>query len=392
MTANMATTKPSPYTYPKQEHLSPMLLRSSIFFLLLSLITAIGHTDDKIIIADGDITGKLTTYSLAATTLKIATNINFLKLPVVITGDDQLLVFPSLTLNSSTNVAKLFPDRKRRDDNYYVADFTLREIRQLDLFDTSATTKYDFHTTIPSLQEELGLIRTLELQFKKPVKLAIEIKYPWFYRALNKNISSLLLETIQKYGYGTGSDTLYLQSFDPEELQRIHNILLPAQNIDIPLIQLVGLNDGQETRQLHGATWDPYNYDWLFTHMGLRMVASYATAIALPADLLFDKKGRIRLGNYIKDLHNYGLRLFIYSPQNKQQRLIAKTLPALLDLYFLQAHIDGLYTASFNDVHQYLHNKQQPTTTKRGELPPFFSKLNLARPAAPDRKKITNKK
>jgi len=361
-----------------------MFLRLLSCFVILPLFFAPTlHAAEKTIIAEGDLSTGLIENSLTATSVAIATGINFIELPLVMTSDDKIIIFQDLLLNGITDVARLFPDRNRVDGGYYVIDFTLREIQQLRLSNPFTASEYVLSTPIPTLAEELGLIRKLEEHFNKTINITIEIKHPWFYQKTGKDISTATIDTLTFFNYGTENNTLYIQCFDPEELQRISGTLLPSRQLNIPLIQLIGANDGQETRQLNQGKWEPYNYDWLFTNIGLRMLASYATAIGLPSNSIVDHNGNILLTEYIQDIHQYGLQAFTFSLNNRPNGLppFASDFPELLDVYFNQANIDGVYTDTFEEIHQYLRNRAEEKKQKE-TLPAFFSTLELSRPTA----------
>lgn len=361
-----------------------MFLRFLSCIVSLSLLFASTlHADEKTIIAEGDLSTGLIENSLTATSVAIATGIDFIELQLAMTSDDKIVVFQDLLLNGITDVARLFPDRNREDGGYYVIDFTLREIQQLRVSNPFTASEYVLSTPIPTLAEELGLIRKLEEHFNKTINITIEIKHPWFYRKTGKDISAATIDTLTFFNYGTENNTLYIQCFDPEELQRISGTLLPSKKVNIPLIQLIGANNGQETRQLNQDKWEPYNYDWLFTNIGLRMIASYATAIALPSNSIVDHYGNILLAEYIQDIHQYGLQVFTYSLNNRLDGIppFANDFSSLLDVYFNQANIDGVYTDTFGEIHKYMRDRAEEKKQKE-TLPAFFSTLELSRPTA----------
>ena len=119
----------------------------------------------------------------------------------------------------------------------------------------------------------------------------------------------------------------------------------------------------------------------MFTNIGLRMIAGYAAAIALPSASIADENGTLLLKGYIEDVHKYGLKVLTFSLNNQEEEFppFVADFSSLLTFYYSQAGIDGLYTDSFQDVLQY--DKQRAVEKKsKSDLPAFFSDLELSRP------------
>lgn len=357
----------------------------------------------KMIIAANGAGKNLIEHSLPAATLAAATGVEYLELHVVMTADDQLVVFHDLTLQRLTDVTQVFPERQRQDGGYYVIDFTLAELRRLRLLGSADGNNYEFPLVlaIPTLTEELRLLRRLETILERQLGIVLEIRQPWFHQLADKDISVAILDTLSRFRYTNAQSKLYLQCFDPDELQRIHNQLMPERQMSLPLIQLVGANDGLETKQGKAENLQPYNYDWLFTNTGLRMVASYAVAITLAAEAMVDRDGNLPLAGYVGEAHRLGLMVLAW-PLNNAANFpsFAPNFTALMEFYFSRANVDGIYTDSFRDVQRYSKEQSEKIKNKeplspliegtitikdaKDDLPPFFKSLNLSRPILPD--------
>lgn len=329
------------------------------------------------VIAENGVGEGLPAYSLPAVTLAATRNVDYLELPLVMTGDDQLLVYPDITLNTLSGVDELFPGRKRADGNSYAIDLTLNEIRQLRLQATPETDPFALSFAIPTLKEQLGLLHKLSVLQNKRIGLVLEIKAPAFHRKAGKDISKTLLDTLALFGYTEKESNIYLQCCDADELQRIYHQLLPEKKMHLPLIQLIAAD-----RQ-SGSDKKRSDYDWLFTNVGLRMVAGYATAIGLPPAAIADSEGNPLLEKFIGEAHNYGLKVLAYPVNGQKDQLpaFAADYSALLDFYFTRTSIDGIYTDSFAKVRHYQEQLAAKEKNKT-DLPPFFSSLNLSRPMA----------
>ena len=349
-----------------------MIFRSYLlsFLLLISLAGSLCATE-KIIIAENGGGNEFLEHTLVGITLTATKNVDFLELHVVMTADDQLIVFQDLTLNRLTDVATLFPQRSRDDGSYYAIDFSLREIRQLRLKQVFETSEVALSLGIPTLKEELSVIRKLESHLGKTIGIALEIKEPQFHILAGKDISMETITLLASYGYAAPESKLYIQCFSPEELQRIYQELLPPRQMTTPLIQLVGSDMAAETNS--------YSYEWLYTNSGLRMVANYASALGLPADKIMDNNGNVLLKEYITALHGYGLSILVKSLSSDPDQLpgFADTFQGLITHYFSKTEIDGFYTNSFISAQEIL-NHLEIEKSKKDALPEFFSSLDLS--------------
>ena len=322
-------------------------VRRFIIFSLLALFfswpTSSIAAEEKIIIADNGAGGELIEHTLPAVTLAAAEGVDYIELHVVMTSDNQLIVFQDLTLNRLTDAAELFPGRSREDGGYYVIDFSIKEIRQMRLKGAAVTDKPSISLAIPTLGEELSLIRSLESILKKSIGISLEIRDSAFHTDSGRDISSASLEILMGHGYIDTSSKLFIQSFDPDQLQRIYSQLMPQKEMHLPLIQLIGSNDDLTTQD---------GWDWLYSNSGLKILSSYAAAIGLPADTIVDSEGNPLLTDYINTAHDYGMKVFAYSlnDQSEDFPLFADSFRSLLNVYLQKAGIDGFYTDAFSEA------------------------------------------
>ncbi|MDF1623956.1 MAG: glycerophosphodiester phosphodiesterase family protein, partial [Pseudohongiella nitratireducens] len=108
-----------------------MTLISSV----VNLSPAMAQRDgaDKVVIAHRGASGYLPEHTLPAAAMAYAMGVDFQEQDVVMTQDDQLIVWHDLTLDRNTDVRTRFPGRAREDGRHYVIDFTLAELRQLQV-------------------------------------------------------------------------------------------------------------------------------------------------------------------------------------------------------------------------------------------------------------------
>lgn len=92
------------------------------------------NTERPLVIAHRGSSGHFPESSLAGFIDAYYGGADFLEMDLQITSDGYLIIQHDPVLNDSTDIsqyAKRFKDRKRNDGKYYVADFTLTEIRML---------------------------------------------------------------------------------------------------------------------------------------------------------------------------------------------------------------------------------------------------------------------
>ncbi len=335
------------------------LLCSSL--LVFALLCFHYPVNAKLIIAQGGGSGYIMGNSLPAVTMAVAAESDIIiKLDTVLTADNEVIVFSSGTLNEATNVADIFPDRIRKDGNYYAIDFTLDEIRQLTLHDPAKGVSENAppRFTIPSLVELLSLVKVLDSNLEYTSNIAIELKQIWLHRKEGKDLSSSVLGILQQYGY-TGEDgNLFLLSYDATELPRIAK-QLPQRGIVAKLVQLVDTSDGQENLEEEWGKWNSYNYDWMFTKSGLRSLAGTVVAIALPKNMLVDTNGELLLDGFVKNAQQLGLMVFTFSVQKEDESrvLFTNSFDEELQFFYFSAGIDGIITNYYRDVLDFLKNR-----------------------------------
>ena len=101
-----------------------ILLLISIFVFGMNAIAG-----EKIIIAHRGASGYLPEHTLEAAALAHAMGADYIEPDVVLSKDGIPVVLHDIHLDTVTNIARVFPDRKRPDGRYYALDFTLKELK-----------------------------------------------------------------------------------------------------------------------------------------------------------------------------------------------------------------------------------------------------------------------
>ncbi|UPA09543.1 glycerophosphodiester phosphodiesterase [Borrelia nietonii YOR] len=324
--------------------------KSLIFIINIFLI--ISCQDEKmsqnqkspLVIAHRGASGYLPEHTLESKAYAYALGADYLEQDIVLTKDNIPVIMHDPELDTTTNVAKLFPERARENGRYYSVDFTLDELKSLSLserFDPASRNpiypnrfplnEYDFK--IPTLEEEIQFIQGLNKSTGRNVGIYPEIKKPLWHKQQGKDISKIVIELLNKYGYKSKEDKIYLQTFDFDELKRIREEL----GYQGKLIMLVGENDWDEA---------PTDYEYIKSEEGMAEVAKYSDGIGpwIPQIIIEGK---------ITDLtslaHKHNMEVHPYTLRIDALPSYVKDADELLDLLFNKAKVDGIFT-DFTDI------------------------------------------
>ncbi|WP_024654021.1 glycerophosphodiester phosphodiesterase [Borrelia persica] len=297
-----------------------------------------------LIIAHRGASGYLPEHTLESKAYAHALGADYIEQDIVLTKDNIPIIMHDPEIETTTNVATLFPDRARENGRYYSVDFTLAEIKSLSLserFDPETkkpiypnrfpVTGYDFK--ISTLEEEIQFIQGLNKSTGKNIGIYPEIKKPLWHKQQGKDISKIVIEILNKYGYKSKEDKIYLQTFDFDEIKRIREEL----GYQGKLIMLIGENDWEEA---------PTDYEYIKSEEGMAEIAKYADGIGpwIPQIII---NGEIT--GLTSLAHKYNMKVHAYTFRTDALPSYVKNENELLDLLFNKAQVDGLFT-DFVDI------------------------------------------
>ena len=344
-----------------------ILALSALTYAVLSPTTAVAKSSNKsniiesttqsnggkfTVIAHRGASGHLPEHTIPAKALAYGQGAHYLEQDLVMTKDNQLIVHHDLTLDATTNVAAIFPTKAREDGHFYVIDFTLDELRQLSVHErkkdtgemkyparfNNSVTPFHLHT----FEEELALIKSLNKTTGRNVGIYPEIKSPWFHHQHNKDISLAVLKGLKTSGYLNKEDNVYVQSFDPNELQRIKQTLLPSLGMNIKLVQLIAYNDWHETKEKVNKQWHNYDYNWMFEVDGASKIASYADGIGPWFPMLVDDK--LSPSTLLRNAKKTGLTIHPYTFRLEDTPQQFESFEQWLHYFTGTLGIDGVFT------------------------------------------------
>lgn len=210
---------------------------------------------------------------------------DYVEQDLAVTKDGELICLHDVSLERTTDVETVFPERFTRDKTgakrWMAADFTLAEIKQLDAgswFDPKFAGE-----RVPTWKEAVEIV-------KGRAGMYPELKAPSLYAGRGIDMVALAARAFRDAGFGEPSEgdrpPLIVQSFDPDALRALAKAL-PA----VPRVLLI--DRGMATK-------------WA-TPEGLKELATFATGIG-PAKAVVEGKPEL-----VRAAHALGLTVTPYT-------------------------------------------------------------------------------
>jgi glycerophosphoryl diester phosphodiesterase len=255
-------------------------------------------------------------HTLAAYRLALQQKADYVEQDLAVTKDLVLICLHDESLERTTNVEEVFPDRAVVDPatgrkQWLAVDFTLAEIKRLD-----AGSWFDARFAgerIPTWEEAVALVGAA-------AGLYPELKTPALYRARNIDQTALFVESVKRLGLDTRKPgTLIVQSFDDQPLRDLARAL-PS----IPRTFLIDTRDGAR---------------WL-TADGMKTIGQFATGIG-PAKGLLDGRAEI-----VKFAHAAGLTVTPYTFTTRTAAAKGRFASVADEMrhYLTELNVDALFT------------------------------------------------
>lgn len=302
-----------------------------------------GQPIRPVVIAHRGASGYLPEHTFPAKALAYTMGADYLEQDVVATLDEQLVVLHDIHLDRVTNVEQRFPNRQRADGRYYVRDFTLAEIKLLEVHERSNAGGSPVYPSrhksdgeefrVHSFSEELAFIAELQSSVGRKVGIYPEIKRPVWHRNEGIDITPIFLGELREFGYEEHSDPVYVQCFDDQELLRIREL----HNCELKLIQLIGENDWGETDT---------DYDELRSARGLKRLAKTVNGIGPWVNRLYRQRanGTLEDSGLVRRAHDEGLAVHPFTFRRDDLPPGFESFSELLRFVFDELCIDGLFT------------------------------------------------
>lgn len=308
--------------------------------LVLIAMSTFASAATPIVIAHRGASGYLPEHTLEAKALAHAMGADFLEQDLVLSKDNVPVVLHDIHIDTVTDVATRFPDRKRDDGRFYALDFTVAELKQLRVTEriNAKTGKAVFpgrfpagksSFQIPTLEEELEFIAGLNKSTGRTVGIYPEIKQPAWHRRHGRDISRVALPILERHGYRTKADPCWLQCFEYEEVKRIRGELGWKGRL---LLLMGGGRKGDDGTDL----------EFLRSAAGLGEVAQVVDGIGPALGSVIGPDGKVT--SLVLDAHAQKLAVHPYTVRADDLPKGVTSLDQLHRLIFAEAGVDGVFT------------------------------------------------
>jgi glycerophosphoryl diester phosphodiesterase len=253
-------------------------------------------------------------HTLASYRLALEQGADFVEQDLGLTRDGVLICLHDPTLERTTDVASVFPDRARQVDGvarWFAADFTLAEIKTLDA-GTWFEASYQGER-VPTFQEAIDLVRGRAGLFP-------ELKAPDLYRERGIDMEPLVVAALKANGLDrAGADPhtpVILQSFDEASLRALAR--------DLPSLDRTFLIEPEAAKR------------WT-SDAGLTDIARFATGIG-PSKAIVSADATL-----VRRAHAAGLTVIPYTFRSSSVGRFASVREEMMH-FLVEVGVDGLFT------------------------------------------------
>lgn len=330
----------------------PRLLLATLVLALAAPMAAAGEgRGGKVVIAHRGAPAYLPEHTLEGYAMAYGMGAHFIEPDLMLTADGVPIALHDRTLDATTDVAEVFPDRARSDGRFYAIDFTLDEIKRLSVIERvhPDTRQPAFegrfpnrHRSlvfrVPTLAEVIELVQGLNAATGREVGLYPEIKSSAWHAEQGFDFERTVLDVLAAYGHTGAEDPVIVQSFEPESLLRLREL-----GSELRLVQLIS---GSSV------------YDGMVTPEGLDRVASYANGIGPSMTRIIAPDGTWVDDNaLVRGAHRRGLVVHPYTMRADQLPGYVDGFEALLELFLFEAGVDGVFTDHTDLVIRFLQER-----------------------------------
>jgi glycerophosphoryl diester phosphodiesterase len=344
------------------DRIDPAKMKTTLLGLITFALsmTASAQPTPPLVIAHRGASGYLPEHTIAAKAYAHALGADFIEQDLALSKDDVPFVIHDIHVDTVTDVAQRFPERKRADGRYYVLDFTAAELKQLRVTErfNAKTGQRVFPRRFPAHQstfqlstfeEELQLIQGLNRSTGRDAGIYPEIKQPKWHRLQGHDISRAVLTILARYGYATKADACFLQCFELPEIRRLREELGWRGRL-VMLIESKARGD------------DGTDHDYLCTPDGLKEIAKVVDGIGPAIGRMVTwptPNGTAQFSDLAKLARAEKLAVHPYTVRTDDLPMNCPSVDALHAALFSELRVEGVFT-DFPDVTASWIKRHQP--------------------------------
>ncbi|XP_063394471.1 uncharacterized protein LOC134679475 [Cydia fagiglandana] len=276
-----------------------------------------------LVIAHRGASGYVPEHTLAAYGLAIIMGADYVEPDVVMTKDGHLVARHDNELGLTTDVSQRpeFADRHRTQNvdgseltGWFTEDFTLDELKTLRAIERipqnrPGNARMDRSFDIPTVQEIIDLVKSLEISQRRTIGIYPEIKHSTHFQRLGLAMEAPLVQLLHNNGYEGRDAPIYIQSFEVSNLKELKKIT------DLRLLQLYSSDQSSQPFD-HAVLGTNLTYGAMATAEGLIDIASYAYAVGPDKSYIIPRDENDNLGTpttFVADAHAAGLKVHPYT-------------------------------------------------------------------------------
>ncbi len=303
-----------------------------LLFFVAAVWMVTGTTfGDQIVIAHRGASGYLPEHTLEAYAMAYAMGADYVEQDLVFTKDLRFVCLHDIYLDPTTDVEERFPERKHPDGRWYAADFTLAEIKTLNVherlpnrFPAGAS-----HFEVPTFEEAIELVQGMNKTTGRDVGIYPELKAPSWHQNHKMPMEKAFLDIVERYGYKGPDAKIFVQCFEPMPLQTLRDTL----GCTLPMIMLISDDDLQKP---------------MLTEEGLDRIAKFATGIGP------DKKSVDENPKIVEWAHARHLLVHPYTLRKDQCPKKYAAFQDEIKQFYTVYKVDGMFTDFTDECVKYL--------------------------------------
>ena len=291
----------------------PRRILSCILLVLCMTPEAIRSAEPPHVVAHRGASAYAPEHTLAAYRLAMEQGADYVEQDLAVTRDGVLICLHDDSLDRTTDVEEVFPDRSMVDPatgrrQWLAADFTLAEIKRLDAgrwFDPKFAGE-----RVPTWEEAVRAVGAR-------AGLYPELKSPQIYRARGVDMTTIFVESLRGLGLESApASRLMVQSFDETTLRDLARL-----RPDTHRVLLIEVREGAR---------------WLSAD-GMKSVSGFAAGIG-PHKALLDGRPEI-----VREAHRAGLTVTPYTFSSRAPGRIADVRDEMR-YYVVDLGVDAVFT------------------------------------------------